>query len=83
MNGYLLGHLSSLTITQSRLDAQPFAVLPWQGRFIRGAFRAGAQSAALSVARAMDDVAAAILAVSAGHRYPVHPPRRLRYALAG
>ena len=35
-------------------------------------------------ARAKDDAAAAaILAVSAGYRNSVRPPRRLRYALAG
>ena len=44
-------YLSGLTVTQGRLAGQPFAVLPWQRRFIRGAFAPGVQSAALSVAR--------------------------------
>ena len=44
-------HLSGLTITQGRLTGQAFTVLPWQRRFVRGAFGRGVQSAALSVAR--------------------------------
>ena len=44
-------YLSGLRVTQGRLAGQPFAVLPWQRRFIRGAFAPGVQSAALSVAR--------------------------------
>ena len=44
-------YLSGLRVTQGRLAGQPFAVLPWQRRFIRGVFAAGVQSAALSVAR--------------------------------
>ena len=47
----VLNYLSGLTVTQGRLAGQPFRVLGWQTRFIRGAFRAGAQSAALSVGR--------------------------------
>ena len=43
--------LSRLTVTQGRLAGQAFCVLPWQSRFIRGAFAPGTQSAALSVAR--------------------------------
>lgn len=40
-------YLSGLTVSQCRLAGQPFTVLPWQRRFIRGAFRAGVQSTAL------------------------------------
>ena len=47
----LIRYLSGLTVTQGRLAGQPFRVLPWQRRFVRGAFRPGVQSAALSVAR--------------------------------
>ena len=47
----LLAYLSGLTVTQGRLAGQAFAVLPWQRRFVRGAFAPGTQSAALSVAR--------------------------------
>ena len=47
----LLAHLSALPVTQGRLAGQAFRVLPWQARFVRGAFAPGTQSAALSVAR--------------------------------
>ena len=47
----LIDYLESLTVTQGRLAGQPFKVLPWQRRFVRGAFAPGVQSAALSVAR--------------------------------
>ena len=47
----LIEYLSSLTVTQGRLAGQAFDVLPWQSRFVRGAFAPGVQAAALSVAR--------------------------------
>ena len=47
----LEAYLSELTVTQGRRAGEPFAVLPWQGRFLRGAFAPGAGTAALSVAR--------------------------------
>ena len=47
----LISYLSGLTVTQGRLAGQAFAVLPWQSRFVRGAFRPGIQSAALSIGR--------------------------------
>ena len=47
----IAAYLFGLTVSQGRLAGKPFKVLPWQGRFVRGAFRAGVQSAALSVAR--------------------------------
>ena len=47
----LIRYLSGLTVTQGRLAGQAFAVLPWQRRFVRGAFAPGTQSAGLSVAR--------------------------------
>ena len=47
----LIAYLGSLTVTQGRLAGYPFHVLPWQRRFVRGAFAPGIQSAALSVAR--------------------------------
>ena len=47
----LLRYLSGLTVSQGRRAGEPFAVLPWQSRFVRGAFAPGIQSAALSVAR--------------------------------
>ena len=47
----LLAYLSGLTVSQGRLTGQTFTVLPWQSRFVHGAFTPGVQSAALSVAR--------------------------------
>ena len=47
----IAAYLSGLTVTQGRLAGQAFTVLPWQRRFVRGAFAPGVQSAALSVAR--------------------------------
>ena len=44
-------YLSGLTVTQGRRADEPFAVLPWQRRFVRGAFAPEATTAALSVAR--------------------------------
>ena len=51
MNDPISAYLSGLTVSQGRLSGQLFTVLPWQRRFIRGAFKPDIQSAALSVAR--------------------------------
>ncbi len=48
----LIRFLSGLQVTQGRLAGKPFHVLPWQSRFVRGAFRGGVQSAALTLGRA-------------------------------
>ena len=45
----IIDYLGGLTVNQGRLAGQPFKVLPWQARFIRGAFRPGVQSAGCSV----------------------------------
>ena len=47
----IIDYLGGLTVNQGRLAGQPFKVLPWQARFIRGAFRPGVQSAGCSVGR--------------------------------
>ena len=44
-------YLGGLTVTQGRRAGDPLTVLPWQRRFITGAFAEGVQSAALSVGR--------------------------------
>ena len=51
LSAALLPYLAGLTVSQGRLSGQPFDVLPWQARFVRGAFASGIQSAALSAAR--------------------------------
>ena len=47
----LIEALGRLEVTQGRQAGQPFKVMPWQKRFIRGAFAPGVSTAALSVAR--------------------------------
>ena len=44
-------YLGRLTVTQGRLAGDRFTVLPWQRRFLRGAFGADATTSALSVSR--------------------------------
>ena len=51
LHSRLVRYLAGLTVSQGRRAGEPFTVLPWQRRFIRGAFCAGVQSAALTVAR--------------------------------
>ena len=51
LSAALIRYLETLRISQGRLAGQPFAVWPWESRFIRGSFAEGVQSAALSVAR--------------------------------
>ena len=47
----LIDYLGTLTITQGRRADEPFEVLPWQSRFVRGAFKRNVDTAALSVGR--------------------------------
>ena len=47
----LIDYLAGLTVTQGRRAGERLTVLPWQGRFVRGAFAEGVQWSALSVAR--------------------------------
>ena len=47
----IIDYLGGLIVNQGRLAGQPFRVLPWQARFVRGAFRAGVQSASVTVSR--------------------------------
>ena len=47
----LEGHLSGLEVSQGRHAGEPFTVLPWERRFVRGAFAPGVRSAALAIAR--------------------------------
>ena len=48
----LIAALGLLTVSQGRRAGERFTVLPWERRFVRGAFAPGVQSAALSIARA-------------------------------
>ena len=49
--GALIAYLEGLTVTQGRLTGQPLRVLPWQKRFLRGAFKPGVVESGLTVAR--------------------------------
>ena len=44
-------YIAALKIGQGRHAGKPFAVLPWQGRFVRGALAPGVGEAGLSLAR--------------------------------
>ena len=44
-------YITGLTVTPGRRAGEPFDVLPWQRRFVRGAFAPDTTTAALSVAR--------------------------------
>ncbi len=46
-----LDYIAGLTVTQGRMAGQPFPVLPWQRRFIRGALAPGVVEAALTIGR--------------------------------
>ena len=48
----LVVYLEGLRVTQGPLAGQPFEVLPWERKFLRGAFAPGVQTSALSVSRA-------------------------------
>lgn len=45
----LIDYLSNLTVTQGRHAGQPFNVLPWQSRLVRGVFAPNVVSSAISV----------------------------------
>ena len=44
-------YLSGLVVPQGRYAGEPFPVLPWQSKFVAGAFRDGVLDAALSLGR--------------------------------
>ena len=47
----LLDYIGGLVVTQGRRSGESFTILPWEKRFLRGAFREGVGSAALSIGR--------------------------------
>ena len=51
MNEPISAYLAGLKVSQGRLSGRAFTVLPWQRRFLRGAFKSGVQSAALAISR--------------------------------
>ena len=51
LSARLASYIETLTITQGRHAGLPFTLLPWQKRYLRGAFKPGVMDAALSLAR--------------------------------
>ena len=67
----IIAYLGGLTLAGGDHDGKPFVVLPWERRFIRGAFR-GAGDSALSVARG-NGKSALVAGVAAAMVDPVGP----------
>ena len=67
----LIDYLGGLTLAGGDHDGEPFVVLPWEARFLRGAFR-GPGDAGLSVARG-NGKSAVVAAVAAAVVDPVGP----------
>ena len=67
-----------LRLSGGDLDGEPFRVLAWERRFLRGVFRPGIQTAALSVGRGNGKSAlvAAIASAVVDPEGPLHGPRR-------
>ena len=55
MMSRLTDYLETLTVSQGRRAGEALTVLPWQSRFVAGAFEPGRTTAALSVARGAGD----------------------------
>ena len=70
----LIDYLQGLKVTQGGLAGQPFNVLPWQKRFITGAFR-GPGKSALSIARGNGKTALLAGVAAACLDGPLHRPR--------
>ena len=51
LSARLAAYIETLTITQGRYAGQPFTLLPWERRFLRGAFRDGVMDSAMSQGR--------------------------------
>ena len=71
-------YIEGLTLSGGDLDGEPFRVLPWERRFLRGALAAGVQTAAISVGRGNGKSAlvAAIAAAVVDPEGPLHGSRR-------
>ena len=71
-------YIGGLKLAGGDLDGEPFRVLPWESRFVRGVFRPGIQTAALSVGRGNGKSAlvAAIASAVVDPEGPLHGPRR-------
>ena len=70
-------YIEGLKLAGGDLDGEPFRVLPWERRFLRGVLAAGIQTAALSVGRGNGKSAlvAAIASAVVDPEGPLHGPR--------
>ena len=73
--GAVVAYLAGLPVTQGAHVGEPFTVLPWERRFVRGAFARGVRSAALSIARGNGKTALAAGIASATLDGPLVVPR--------
>lgn len=71
----LSDYLGGLTVSQGRRAGQPFTVLPWQRRFVRGAFRPGVQSAGITCGRGNGKTGFLAGIAAATLDGPLHVPR--------
>ena len=71
----LVEYLEALVVTQGREAGERFTVLPWQRRFIRGAFAPGVASSSLSIARANGKSTLLAGIATATLDGPLHVPR--------
>ena len=80
----LADYISTLVITQGRHTGERFTLLPWQRRFLRGAFRDGVMDAALSLARGSGKTTftAAIAAATVDESGPLVQPRASNVVVA-
>ena len=69
-------YLAGLVVPQGRYAGQPFPVLPWQSRFVAGAFRDGVLDAALSLGRGngKTTLCAGLLAATVDKDGPLNSP---------
>ena len=70
-------YIQGLVISQGRLAGQPFKLLPWQRRYLRGAFKPGVMDAALSCGRGSGKTTfiSAIAAATVDVKGPLVQPR--------
>ena len=80
----LAAYIEGLTISQGRHAGQPFHLLPWQLRYLRGAFKPGVMDAAMSMARGggKTTFTAAIAAATVDVGGPLVQPRASNVVVA-
>ena len=73
--GRLLEYIGGLMISQGEGAGQPLQVMPWQERFVRGAFAPDVQIAALTAARGVSKTTTCAAIAAAGLDGPLMQPR--------